>query len=757
MRVSLKWLKEYVDINISPEELAERLTLSGLAVEGMEIPGKELSGVYVGKIFNIEAHPNADKLIICQISTGGEENYQIVTGATNVKVGDVVPVALENAKLSGGLVIKRAKLRGVESRGMLCSGAELGMDVSILPTEQAQGIMILDSKLPLGMDIKEALDLDDVVLILELTPNRGDCLSMIGVAREVATLLDKRLSLPESITAQENGTIEGFRVDIKDEHLCKRYVAKHFTKVKVAQSPEWIQRRLRAAGVRPISNIVDVTNYVMLELGQPMHAFDFDTIRGDIVVRTANKGERLVSLDGNERTLSEEMLVIADSSGPVAVAGVMGGLVTEVTEKTTNILLESAWFNPISIRRTSKSLGLRSESSSRFEKGIDLTGCQRAADRAAELLLEIGAGELSPGNIDNYPGIQPEKTICLRPERMNQILGINISVNEASDILTRLEFKVEKKDSMLLVSAPGHRTDVSIEEDLIEEVARIYGYDKMPYTLPFGASTQGIRTRIQALELLVKDCLASLGLNEVVTYSFTNPNFLEKNLISKESPLARLVKVHNPLSEGHSVMRTTLMPSLLEILSKNFSHRVSDMGIFELGKVFIPVENEKLPEENHILAIAAMGNTISGWNYKGKSFDFYYLKGIMETLFQRFAISGYTLSRDLQGTIFHPGKSARILIKDKCLGTFGEIHPGIIENYDLPAGVVGMEIDLNLFAEISVNQIKYRALPKYPGISRDLALVVNNEVVVQDIIKSIRKNSGQFLREIKIFDVYRGK
>ncbi|MCL6610569.1 MAG: phenylalanine--tRNA ligase subunit beta [Peptococcaceae bacterium] len=759
MRVSLKWLREYVDITVPPQELAERLTLAGLAVEGVERPGEGIEKVYTGRILSIEPHPNADKLSICRVTLGSGEDFQIVTGAANVRAGHVVPVALEGARLAGGLVIRKARLRGVESRGMLCSGQELGLDTSVMPPDQAHGIMLLDPDLPLGMDIKEAIGLDDVILDLDLTPNRGDCMSMLGVAREVAVLLGQKLNLPETPVAGAGPGIEGLvRIDIEDPDLCGRYVARLFRNVKIGPSPSWMRERLRAAGIRPISNIVDITNYVMLEMGQPLHAFDYDTLKdGHIIVRRARRGEVLVSLDGNERKLAEDMLVIADPGGPVAVAGVMGGLATEVTENTATVLLESAHFNPVSIRRTSRALGLRSESSSRFEKGVDITGCRRAADRAARLLLDMAAGEAAPGAVDNYPGHASPRTVILRPERVEHVLGVAVPRGEVTGILAGLEFQVADSGGDLLVTVPGHRVDVSLEEDLIEEVARIYGYNRIPYTLPYGASTRGVRTSRQSLEVEVKDCLVALGLHEVVTYSFTSPSFTDRTLLPQDSPLRSLIRLQNPLSEEQSVMRTMILPGLLEVLSRNASRRVTDLAIFELGRVFLPSRTGPLPVEKPVLAAAAMGMSPAGWNRPGQPYDFYYLKGVLETLFDRVSLAEYTLERETQNSLFHPGKAARVTAGDWEIGVVGEIHPDILENYDLPHSAVAMEIDFRVLADLAGRPRKYRPLPRFPGVERDLALVVRKDVPARDIIGVIRKFGGRHLREVRLFDVYRGK
>ncbi|MFZ5649363.1 MAG: phenylalanine--tRNA ligase subunit beta [Bacillota bacterium] len=758
MRVSLKWLREYVDITVPAEELAERLTMAGLAVEAVEKPGAGIEKVYTGKILKIEPHPNADRLSVCQVTIGGDEVINIVTGATNVSEGHVVPVAVEGARLAGGLVIKKSKLRGVESRGMLCSGQELGLDTSIMPPEQAHGIMLLDPGTPLGIDVKEAIGLDDTILDLELTPNRGDCMSMVGVAREVAALLGGRLRMPETLVAESGRGIEGLaRVDIEDPGLCSRYVARLFRNVKVGPSPGWMQERLRAAGIRPISNLVDITNYVMMELGQPLHAFDYDTLKeGHIIVRRAREGELLVSLDGNERKLAEDMLVIADPGGPVAVAGVMGGLATEVTGNTVNVLLESAHFNPISIRRTSKALGLRSESSSRFEKGVDPTGCLRAADRAARLLLDMAAGEVAPGAVDNYAAKHIPRTVIIRPERVEHVLGVRVERPEIAGILTGLEFSAKESDGGLLVTVPAHRPDVSLEEDLIEEVARIYGYNRVPYTLPYGASTRGARTPEQSFQVAVIDCLQSLGMSEVVTYSFTSPAVFDRAAVPRDSMFRDAVRLQNPLSEEQSVMRTMMLPGLLEVLQRNASRRTTDLAVFELGKIFLPSNTGPLPEEKPVLAAAAMGGSPSGWNSQSQPYDFYYIKGVLEALLERAGVKGCNLERETGHSLFHPGRSARVTAGETLLGVIGELHPDVLENYDLPKRAVAMEVDFGALTHLAGKPRKYRPLPRFPGIERDLALVVPQDIAAGDIARVVRKHGGQYLQEIKLFDVYRG-
>ncbi len=759
MRVSFNWLQEYVDIDVSPAALAGSLTLAGLAVEGMEEPGKGIEKVYTGKILKIDTHPNADKLVICQVALGGEEQTQIVTGATNVRQGQVVPVAIVGAKLAGGLTIKKAKLRGMESRGMLCSGAELGLDPDILPEDQQHGIMILPADTPVGLDVKPLIGLDDVIMELELTPNRGDCMSMLGVAREVAALLKKPLKMPViQLSEIPPGPEDNVRVDIDDADLCRRYVARLLKNVKIGPSPAWMQQRLRAAGVRPISNVVDVTNYVMMEMGQPMHAFDYNKLKdGHIIVRRAVTGETIVSLDKAERKLAPDMLVITDPGGPVAVAGVMGGLESEVTEDTTAVLLESAYFKPVSVRRTSRDLGLRSESSSRFEKGIDLTGCLRAADRAAALLAQMGAAETVALVVDNYPEPAVEKTVLLRPDRVNWLLDTNLTTAEIGQLLTRLHFTVQEDSSGLLVHVPGYRPDISIEVDLIEEVARLYGYNRVKNTLPTGVITQGARTYAQRLALNIKDFLAGSGFKEVITYSFINTRVFDRLGLPEENPFRNVVKLQNPLSEEQAVMRTLLFPGLLEVLQRNSNRRVKDGAVFELGRVFYPREGELLPEEVQMLAVAVTGSTQGSWNARPVSMDFYYLKGCLETLLAYLGVKdvAYRPAADIRG--FHPGRTAIVQAGDVELGVIGELHPDVQENYELSQRVTVLELNFHRLIHVSGTPKKYQPLPKFPGVERDLAVVVRKDIPAQEIIDKIYQAGGAILRDVQVFDIYHGE
>jgi phenylalanyl-tRNA synthetase beta chain len=756
LRVSLNWLKDFVDVDVSPIELAERLTLAGLAVEGIESPGEGITKVFTGRILKIERHPNADRLLVCEISFGESEPLKIVTGAPNVQEGQIVPVALEGATLAGGLVIKRAKLRGVESRGMLCSGQELGLDTKSLPPEQAHGVMILPADTPAGLDIKPLLGLDDTILELELTPNRGDCLSMLGVAREAASILKLPLKYtPPDVEESLPPCRERVKVEIEEPHLCRRYAARLLTGVKVGPSPLWIQKRLRAAGVRPISNVVDVTNYVMMEFGQPLHAFDYDTLlESRIVVRRAAENEILVSLDGVNRKLTPDMLIIADARNPVAIAGVMGGLETEVTDKTTNVLLESAYFNPASIRRTSKMLGLRSDASARFEGGIDPAGCRRSADRAAQLLQQISGVQVSEGAVDNYPSPAEQKMICLRPERTSFLLGAELPRGEIADILTRLQFDVKNSGSELFVGVPSWRGDVSMETDLVEEVARLHGYNRIPGTLPNAVTTLGKRTPNQLFRESVKDILAGYGLNEAITYSFFNPEWADLYKLPPESALRRTVKIQNPLSEEQSVMRTWITPGLVDALKRNYNRQVRSGAVFELGSVFLPAS--RLPEERTALAAAAMGEALGGWNRKVLPLDYYFLKGVLETLFQQIGLTGYFFEAEYSNPSFHPGRTARVFAGEQELGILGELHPEVLERLDFPMRVVAFELDPDKLANLAAAARKYQPLPRFPSVERDIAVLAPKEVSAERIGEAIGRSGGKTLTSVLLFDVYEG-
>jgi len=756
MRVSYKWLKEYVDVPVSPEELAERMTMTGVAVENVEYPGKGLDMIVTGRIESISAHPNADKLVVTQINVGSEV-LQVVTGAPNVREGQVILLALVGAALPGGNITK-AKLRGVDSFGMLCSAQELGLDPGNFPPEQRDGILEFPAATPLGMDAKELLGLDDAILELELTPNRADCLSMVGVAREVAAVLGTALKLPQIAVPETGEVIEGkVSVAINDPELCGRYVARLVRNVKIGSSPMWMQQRLQAAGIRPISNIVDVTNYVMMELGQPLHAFDYDKLKDrSIIVRKAGDGEKMYSLDDVEREMNSDMLVIADPGGAVAIAGVMGGLDTEITGETTSVLIESANFNPASIHRTSKRLTLRSESSLRFEKGIDISGCLLAATRACQLIHEMGAGEIVQGAVDNFPAPRANPVIRLRPDRVALIVGTDIPRGQIKDIMVRLGFGVKEDGNDFLVEVPIRRGDILVEIDLIEEVARLFGYNNIPTTLPEGASSQGRKTKAQAITDKVIDTMTECGLTEIVTLSFMNPRVFDMLNLTGESLLRQAVTVENPLSEEQRVLRTTMLHGILDIMSRNTARKNKDLAFFEVGRIFNPQKGEKLPKETPTLAAGVMGGTVSGWQTKTAPMDFYFLKGVLETLLDALNVRKYNIVPDTDNPSFHPGRSARIELAGKQIGVIGEVHPTVVENYRLSERVYALQVNLEALIEAAGGLKKYSPLPKYPSVERDMALVVSHDVLAADLNRTVKKNAGDLLDSITLFDVYEG-
>lgn len=763
MKVPISWLKDFVDIDVTPKKLADELTLSGSKVETIEEMGKDIKNVVVGKIMSAEKHPDADKLQITKVDVGSEV-LQIVTGASNIKVGDYVPIAKDGAKLPGGKEIYNGVLRGIESKGMMCSIQELGFTRYDFPEAPEHGIFILEGQPKPGTDIREAMGLNDTVIEFEITPNRPDCLSIAGIARETAVTLGKnklvqssefrvqrelqrhtQVSQLSTLNSQPSTNSPVLSVEIKDPDLCPRYIGRIVRNVKIGPSPEWIKRRLRAAGVRPISNLVDITNYVMLELGQPMHAFDFGKIEGGrIIVRRANVGEKIITLDGQERALKENMLVIADASKPVAVAGVMGGADSEVTDSTSTILLESATFSGSSARLTAKALGLRTEASARYEKGLDIENTLRAMNRAVELLEQIGAGKADETFVDCYPRKKELRVIKFRPERINAFLGASIDTEYMIKLFGELDFKVDK--SNMTVTIPSFRSDVEGEADLAEEVARFYGYNNIKSTLFSGATTQGTKTFKQKVEDICKNALVSQGLSEIYTYSFVNAKSLDMINIEKTNELRKMVEIINPLSEEQKVMRTSTIPSMVEALARNYSRRIPAVRFFELAYEYIPkaVPVTELPEEREIITIGMYGEE-----------DFYSLKGIIEELFVQLGIEDYTFERDNHPS-FHPGRTAKLVVGGKKIGTIGEIHPDVLDNYGINTRAYVGIIEFYKLLE-SVNMEKtYKQLPKYPAIDRDIAMVVKDAITVGDIEKVINSKGGELLENASLFDVYKG-
>lgn len=745
MKVPYKWLKDYININISPKELADRLTLSGSNVEEVITSGEEIQNVVTGKLIKIESHPDAEKLVICQLDIATGEELQIVTGADNMKVGDVVPVALHGSSLPNGVKIKKGKLRGIVSNGMMCSEEELG----IAGEEQAHGLMILPQSTPIGKDIKEVLGLDNSVIDFEITSNRPDCLSMIGMARETAATLGLKYELPEiSFKAGCNENIDdSIKVEVKDSNLCRRYMARGIKNINIEPSPAWMQERLMDAGVRPINNIVDITNFVMIELGQPMHAFDRREISSNrIVVERAEENEKFVTLDGIERTLNTNMLNIKDGNKTIGLAGIMGGLNSEVKDDTTEIVFESANFDGTNIRISSQSLGIRTEASSKFEKDLDPNLVKLAMDRACSLVEELKAGCVMEGTIDIYPNPLKERQLEVSVTWVNKFLGTEITSNKMKEYLDRLELFTELKEDILLINVPTFRGDVNIKEDVAEEIARIYGYDNIPITVMNSISLNGGKSKKQKLEDKVIATLLGSGLNQAISYSFVSPKVFDKVLIPEDSSLRKAVTIKNPLGEDFSIMRTTSLPSMMEALARNYARSNEEAKLFEIGKIYIPNEDSsKLPEETNIITIGMYGKV-----------DYFDLKGIVENIINSLGITNVSFNRENNNQSFHPGKTATLYSKKDYLGILGEVHPDISDNYGIEVSSYVAVLNFDMLVKLSSNDNKYNPLPKYPAVTRDLAVLVEESILVQQIEDIIRKQGSNILDSIKLFDVYRG-
>ncbi|HHX23504.1 MAG TPA: phenylalanine--tRNA ligase subunit beta [Thermoanaerobacterales bacterium] len=749
MLVPISWVKEFVDFDCDTNELAERLTMSGSNVEGIDFLGKDIKKVIVGEIEEIKEHPDADKLVIAYVNTGSER-LQIVTGATNIKEGDKVPVAIHGSTIAGGKKIRASKLRGVESAGMLCSAEELGFDDHGLPEEMKNGIMILPKDVELGIDVKDYLALDDTVIDFEITPNRSDCLSIIGMAREIAATFRTSLNVPKINVKEEGQSLakDKANITIEDEDLCRRYVARLIEDVVIEPSPLWMQRRLQSAGVRSINNIVDITNYVMLEMGQPLHAFDYDKLEGhSIIVRRGKNSEKIETLDDTVRDITEDMLVIADMKKPVAIAGVMGGAYSEISSSTKRILLESANFFGPNIRRTSRKLGLRSESSMRYEKGIDPNLCLKAADRACELIEQLGAGKVLKGYIDVYPGKPVPRKISFKPDNINRVLGTNIDTEAMIEILHHLEIPVEDANEGIQAIIPTFRADMTEEADIIEEIARIYGYDKLPITLPKGNVTHGKLNDFQKNIDDIRDVLTYNGYSEIYTYSFVSPKVFDKINTPDNSSLRQVITLMNPLGEDYSIMRTTLLPNMLDTISFNLNHKVGELKVYEAGNVYLPKELplKELPYENKRIAIGICG----------ESMDFYVLKRTIETIFKKLRVTNYKFIQD-EHFAFHTSRCAKVMIGNDVIGFAGEIHPDILEKYEINKKVYIAELDLDLLLSNTSNLINFKPLPKFPVSSRDLAIVVKEKVPAGEVLDTMKQIGGNLLEDLELFDIYKG-
>lgn len=749
MDISMSWLRDYVDVDADIKDYVEDITLSGSKVEGYEEICKDITGVVVGKVLSIDSHPDADKLVITKIDVAKEEPLQIVTGAKNLFVGAYVPVALDGAHLAGGVKIKKGKLRGEESNGMLCSVEELGFDGHDFPEAPENGIYIFEKEQPLGVDVRDVMDLLDTTVEFEITSNRPDCFSMVGLARETAATYKKEFRFPEiSVKEEAIGDInQMISVEIKNADLCPRYVARVVKDVKIAPSPRWMRKRLRSVGIRPINNIVDITNYVMTELGQPMHAFSIDTIdEHKIIVRNAKDGEAFNTLDGIERKLDSSMLVIADPNKAVAVAGVMGGENSMITGDTATVLFESANFNGPNVRITAKKLGLRTDASSKFEKGLDPNISKIAVDRAVQLVEMLGCGTVVKGIVDCYPNKRESWELSYDPNWINRLLGTNISEDEMIDIFERIEIKVNK--SARSVTIPTFRPDLEAQADLAEEVARFYGYNKIEPTLAAGTPTVGKKTYSQIITDVIKKAMITNGLCEAMNFTFESPKVFEKLNIPQDSVLRNAVKISNPLGEDFSIMRTTTLNGILNSLSTNYNRRNEDAGLFEIGKVYIPktLPLAELPEEPNKLTMGMYGKM-----------DFFGLKGIVEYLFNILGISqSVEFSPESNISWMHPGRTATVAINGESFGYLGELHPAVANNYSIGTRVYIAVLDIEAMIDAANMVSVYKALPKFPAVTRDISMVINEKVFVKEIESVIRKKGGKLLEAINLFDVYQG-
>ena len=744
MKLSREWLGEYTTIGAPDKEYCDAMTMSGSKVEGWEVTGSEISRVVVGRVISMERHTNSDHMWVCKIDVGGERELQIVTGAQNVNIGDLVPVALDGSTLPGGKEIRTGKLRGELSEGMLCSLGELGLEQRDFPYAIEDGIFILEEDCLPGDDIRDVCGLNDSVVEFEITNNRPDCLSVRGLARESACTFHTPLTFAEpTVTAGHGDIHEKLSVEIKDAELCPRYTARMVKNIKIAPSPKWMRRRLRASGVRPINNIVDITNYVMLEYGQPMHAFDYACLHdGKIIVRRAEEGESLRTLDGNDHALTPGMLVIADPEGPVALAGVMGGANSEITDETTTIVFESANFLGHSIRKTAIALGMRTDASGRFEKGLDLFATVPAVDRACELVEMLGAGEVFDGTIDVLAK-EPETTfIELDDKRINALLGTDIPREFMTDTLTSLGFELNGNT----LTVPSWRGDCTMLADIAEECARFWGYDKIEATDIRGAATQGGYSEKTLFVRKLGTACRAMGYTEVMTYSFVSPSSLDKIKVPADSPLRDNYRILNPLGEDTSVMRTTALPSMLGVLSTNLSRRNMEAKLYEMATVYKKQPGKVLADERTVLTLGAYGGDV----------DFFALKGAAEALLCAARTPDVRFTADTETAAFHPGRCAAVWSGDTRLGTLGQIHPDVCAAYGLDGATYCAEIDVVLLHDLEGAEPVYTPLPRFPAITRDIAVVCDVSVPVGELTECIRKAEKNVLRGVKLFDVYTG-
>ena len=746
MNISRKWLREFVDITATDKEYDSVMTLAGQKVETTERMDAEIKNVVVGKVLSMKKHENSDHMWVCMVDCGAGEPVQIVTGAQNVHEGDLVPVAQHNSYLPGGIHITKGKLRGVESCGMLCSYKELGLTEHDCPEAYADGIWILnDEGCTVGEDMNIVIGNDDSIVEFEITNNRPDCYSLIGLARETAAAFNVPMKHHEPVVkgGAEGDLGELLDVDVQADDLCPRYTARMVRNVKIAPSPKWMRQRLRSAGIRPINNIVDITNYVMVEYGQPMHAFDYRYVKGGkIVVRRAGEDKTLTTLDGNVRNLQPDMLVIADETKPVGLAGVMGGENSEIVDDTVDVVFESANFLGSSIRKTALALGMRTDASAKFEKDIDPMLTVPAVNRACELVEMLGAGEVMDGMIDVLNYVPQPVTVKLEPERINALLGTDIPEADMIEYLRREEVPV--MDGMIQV--PSWRPDLRVMADIAEEVARYYGYNNIETTLMRGATTMGGYSDAQKLENAAGAAARAMGYSEIITYSFVSPASFDAIRILADSPLRRTVKLVNPLGEDTSIMRTVILPSMLDILSRNFAFKNKGVKLYEIGKIYLPKDGEKLPDEPKRMIFGTYG----------EHENFFTLKGEIDAILDQLNVHPATYIADTKNPSYHPGRCADIVIDGKKMGVIGQIHPLVAETYGIGGEVYVAELDFTGLQAVLAPERVFHSLPKFPTVSRDLALVCEESMTVGMLEACIKKAGGKLLRSVQLFDIYRG-
>lgn len=757
MNTPLSWIKAYVpDLECTDQEYMDAMTLSGTKCEGFERLDADLDKIVVGQIEKIEKHPDADKLVICQVNIG-TETTQIVTGATNVKEGLKVPVVLDGGRVAGGhdgkktpggIKIKKGKLRGVESNGMMCSIEELGSTTEFYPEAPENGIYIFDDSVEVGVDAVEVLGLHDTVFEYEITSNRVDCYSVLGIAREAAATFRKPFVAPEVKAVGTTGDVNDYiKVEVKDAELCPRYCAKVVKNVKIAPSPEWMQRRLSACGIRPINNLVDITNYVMEEFGQPMHAYDLSTIKGNkIVVRRAEDGEKFTTLDGQERTLDSDMLMICDEEKAIGLAGIMGGENSMITDDVQDMLFEAACFDGTNIRLSSKRVGLRTDASGKFEKGLDPNNAEAAINRACQLIEELGAGEVVEGMVDFYPEKKEEHQIKFDPDYVNNLIGFDLTEEEMISYFPALELEYDKETKMITV--PTFRQDLIGMCDIAEEITRFYGYDKIPTTLPSGEATSGKLSEKLRIDELARSVALYCGFSQGMTYSFESPKVFDKLLLPEDSELRKTVTISNPLGEDFSVMRTTSLNGMLTSLATNYNRRNKDVRLFEMGNIYIPkaLPVTDLPDERMQFTLGFYGDG-----------DFFTMKGVVEEFLGQVGIDK-DISYDAKAgkTFLHPGRQANVVYNGTVIGYLGEVHPTVCENYNMKTRAYVAVIDMPYIYEMANFDKKYEGIAKFPAVSRDISMVVPKEILVGDIEAVIKQRGGKILESYSLFDIYEG-